>query len=101
LYNASETDSQNPLQNLFEEGQYAFFPSYDVTRLLIECGAPVNALNSSASSPLHTAAMRNNYRKEVGPTLQGCQMVYLHTKKPWYISIPKSTSCQLEYYVLF
>lgn len=52
-------------QNLFEEGQYAFFPSVEVTKLLIECGAKVNALNNSLSSPLHTASMKNNYKQEV------------------------------------
>ena len=51
--------------NLFEEGQYAFFPSVEVTKLLIECGAKVNALNNSLSSPLHTASMKNNYKQEV------------------------------------
>ena len=52
-------------QNLFEEGQYAFFPSRDVTRLLIECGAKINATNTNASTPLHTASHRSNYRQEV------------------------------------
>ena len=52
-------------QNLFEEGQYAFFPSIEVAKLLIECGAQVNARNNSLNSPLHVAAFRSNFRQEV------------------------------------
>jgi hypothetical protein len=55
-------------QNLFEEGQYAFFPSFDVTKLLIECGAKINAMNTNASTPLHTASLRTNYKQEVRRT---------------------------------
>ncbi len=52
-------------QNLFEDGQYSFFPSMDVVRLLIECGAKVNAANDAASTPLHTACTLANYRQNV------------------------------------
>jgi ankyrin repeat protein len=52
-------------QNLFEEGQYAFFPSLEVTRLLVECGAKMNAMNSTANTPLHTAALPANFSQEV------------------------------------
>ena len=53
-------------QNLFEDGNYSFFPSFEVTKLLLECGAKVNAINTSQSStPLHTASMAVNYRQEV------------------------------------
>ena len=53
-------------QNLFEDGNYSFFPSYEVTKLLLECGAKVNAINSSMNNtPLHTASMAVNYRQEV------------------------------------
>lgn len=52
-------------QNLFEEGQYAFFPSVEVTRLLVECGAKINAMNSTANTPLHTAALSGNFRQEI------------------------------------
>jgi len=37
-------------QNLFEEGQYAFFPSLEVTQLLVECGAKINAMNAMANT---------------------------------------------------
>ena len=56
-------------QNLFEDGNYSFFPSFEVTKLLLECGAKVNAINTSqASTPLHTASMAVNYKQEV----RGC-----------------------------
>ena len=52
-------------QNLFEEARFAFFPSVEVTKLLIECGAKINALNAQANTPLHTASLASNYRHEV------------------------------------
>ncbi len=52
-------------QNLFEDGQQDFFPSLGVARLLIECGAKVNAANHAASTPLHIACSPANYRQEV------------------------------------
>lgn len=52
-------------QNLFEDGKFAFFPSVEVTKLLVECGAKINALNASTNSPLHTASQLANYRQEV------------------------------------
>ena len=52
-------------QNLFEDGAYAFFPSCEVARLLVECGGKVNAVNKSNSTPLHTAAAPGNYQQQV------------------------------------
>ena len=52
-------------QNLFEEAKFAFFPSMEVTKLLIECGAKINALNAQGNTPLHTASVPSNYRHEV------------------------------------
>jgi len=52
-------------QNLFEESHYDFFPSFDVAKLLIECGAKINAMNNEANTPLHTASRRENFNQEV------------------------------------
>ena len=52
-------------QNMFEEGKFAFFPSVEVAKLLVECGAKINAYNHNANSPLHTASNTMNYRQEV------------------------------------
>ncbi len=52
-------------QNLFDDGQYSFFPSPAVAKLLVECGAKVNAANDNASTPLHAACMPANYKQEV------------------------------------
>lgn len=52
-------------QNLFEDGHYSFFPSLEVAKLLLECGAKVNAFNNAGSTPLHTAALLTNYKQEV------------------------------------
>ena len=52
-------------QNMFEEGKFAFFPSIEVAKLLVECGAKINALNTNANTPLHTASIVMNYRQEV------------------------------------
>ena len=57
-------------QNMFEEGKFAFFPSVEVTKLLVECGAKINALNTNANTPLHTASITMNYRQQVGDTLK-------------------------------
>jgi len=56
-------------QNLFEEPKFAFFPSAQVTKLLVECGAKINALNIHATTPLHTASQVQNYRQEIVETL--------------------------------
>jgi hypothetical protein len=56
-------------QNLFEEGQYAFFPSLEVTQLLVECGAKINAMNATANTPLHTASQPINFSQEVNNNL--------------------------------
>jgi len=52
-------------QNLFEGGQYNFFPSLEVARLIVECGGNVNGFNKANSTPLHTAVAPNNYSKEI------------------------------------
>lgn len=51
--------------NLFDEAKYAFFPSVEVIKLLMECGAKINALNGKANTPLHIALKADNYRQEV------------------------------------
>jgi len=56
-------------QNMFEEGKFAFFPSIEVAKLLVECGAKINALNTNANTPLHTASIVMNYRQEIVETL--------------------------------
>ena len=65
-------------QNLFEDGQYNFFPSLEVARLIVECGGNVNGFNRANSTPLHTAVAPNNYSREVR---------YSHYLLPqnWYI----------------
>ena len=50
-------------QNLFEEAKQAFFPSVQVTKLLVQCGAKINALNMTDTTPLHTASLPQNYRQ--------------------------------------
>lgn len=55
--------------NLFDEAKLAFFPNVDVIKLLIECGARINALNTTANTPLHTASQALNYRHEIVETL--------------------------------
>ncbi|XP_012287674.1 protein fem-1 homolog CG6966 [Orussus abietinus] len=39
------------------------FPHFDVTKLLLECGAHVNARNDAKSTPLHVASDFRNFRK--------------------------------------
>ncbi|XP_040584018.1 protein fem-1 homolog C isoform X2 [Lepeophtheirus salmonis] len=52
-------------QNIIEEGHYSFFPNLEVLKILVECGANVNAMNSTASTPLHIAAVPQNYRTKI------------------------------------
>jgi len=55
-------------QTLFgeESGQNPpFFPSLSVVRLLVECGAKINANNQTGSTPLHTASMVENFNQEI------------------------------------
>lgn len=37
------------------------FPNLNVIKLLLECGAPVNAINQSHSTTLHVAANAYNF----------------------------------------
>ena len=55
-------------QTLFgeESGQNPpFFPSLSVVKLLVECGAKINANNQTGSTPLHTASMVENFNQEI------------------------------------
>ncbi len=58
--------SQN---NMFEEGQFNFFPSVEVTRLLVECGAKINSKSLTSDTPLHAASILTNFRHEIVETL--------------------------------
>lgn len=49
-----------------ENGQNPpFFPSIAVVKLLVECGAKINANNHTGSTPLHTASMVENFNQEI------------------------------------
>lgn len=37
------------------------FPVYNVIKLLIDCGAPINARNETGATPLHIATVPYNY----------------------------------------
>jgi len=53
-------------QNFFEDGGVGnLFPSLSVAKLLVECGARVNATNNLESTPLHTASTISNFKQEV------------------------------------
>jgi len=41
------------------------FPSLPVVKLLVECGAKINANNQTGSTPLHTASMVENFNQEI------------------------------------
>ncbi|GFG36055.1 hypothetical protein Cfor_01723 [Coptotermes formosanus] len=45
----------------FSDDNQIIFPNMDVIKLLLECGAPVNARNESRSTPLHVAANPYNF----------------------------------------
>uniref|UniRef100_T1K5W7 SOCS box domain-containing protein n=2 Tax=Tetranychus urticae TaxID=32264 RepID=T1K5W7_TETUR len=45
------------------------FPNADVTQLLLECGAPVDAVNNEQCTPLHVACLRFHYNREVRDVL--------------------------------
>ena len=55
-------------QNFFEDGGQMgnLFPSLAVAKLLVECGARLNATNALESTPLHTASCLANFKQEVG-----------------------------------
>lgn len=53
----------------FEEAHVHVFPDAPLAELLLECGADVEAVNESRSTPLHVAALRNNFRPDVVQTL--------------------------------
>lgn len=55
-------------QNIFDEGGNQMgnlFPSYDVVKFLVDCGARVNATNVQGSTPLHTAVALGNFKHEI------------------------------------
>ncbi|UYV60828.1 hypothetical protein LAZ67_1002483, partial [Cordylochernes scorpioides] len=49
----------------FEDPQTAIFPDPGVTRLLLDCGAGIEAVNTNLSTPLHIACMNTNYHSDV------------------------------------
>lgn len=49
----------------FEDSYTTIFPDAEVARLLLECGADIEATNQCMSTPLHVASLRNNYRTAV------------------------------------
>lgn len=53
----------------FEEAHAHVFPDAALATLLLECGADVEAVNEARSTPLHVAALRNNFRPAVVQTL--------------------------------
>lgn len=53
----------------FEEAHVHVFPDAPLAELLLECGADVEAVNEARSTPLHVAALRNNFRPDVVQTL--------------------------------
>ncbi|XP_055634048.1 protein fem-1 homolog CG6966-like [Toxorhynchites rutilus septentrionalis] len=59
--------------NLFTEedsvGASSVFPNLKVTKLLLKCGANVNALNRRKSTPLHLASLECNQSGEIIQTL--------------------------------
>lgn len=68
LHLASSKSNSLKTQNLFEDGGAQMgnlFPSLEVVRFLIECGARVNASNMHGSTPLHTATCKDNYRYQI------------------------------------
>ncbi|XP_077544420.1 ankyrin repeat protein mann-cup [Haemaphysalis longicornis] len=49
----------------FEEAHAHVFPDAALATLLLECGADPEAVNEARSTPLHVAALRNNFRPAV------------------------------------
>ena len=41
------------------------FPSTSVVKLLVECGAKINANNQKGSTPLHTASLVENFNQQI------------------------------------
>jgi len=61
----NNTFKSQPL-NGEENGQNPrIFPSLSVVKLLVECGAKVNANNQTGSTPLHTASMVENFNQDI------------------------------------
>jgi len=55
-------------QHIFDDGGTQMgnlFPSVEVVKFLVDCGARVNATNVQGSTPLHTAASLENYKPEI------------------------------------
>lgn len=48
-----------------EDPHTVIFPDANVTELLLECGAPVDAVNQNGSTALHVACTRSNYKADV------------------------------------
>ena len=64
--------------NFFEDGGSVgnLFPSLSVAKLLVECGARVNATNNLDSTPLHTASTVSNFKQEVRERESGDKIKY-------------------------
>ncbi|XP_014681030.1 PREDICTED: protein fem-1 homolog A-like [Priapulus caudatus] len=51
--------------SVFDDPNLSVFPNRDVTMLLLECGADVNALDYAKNCPLHVLANLQNYEEDL------------------------------------
>ncbi|XP_023335269.1 protein fem-1 homolog A [Eurytemora carolleeae] len=68
LHLAVSKNNSLKTQNIFDEGGNqlgSLFPSVEVTKFLVDCGARLNACNQQGSTPLHTAACLPNFSQQV------------------------------------
>ena len=72
LHMAVSKSNSLKTQNFFEDGGQMgnLFPSLAVAKMLVECGARINATNAVESTPLHTASCLANFKQEVGEFVQ-------------------------------
>ena len=54
---------------IFGVENFEYFPSIEVTKLLIECVGKINAFNSYGDTPLHSIALPTNFHREIADLL--------------------------------
>jgi hypothetical protein len=76
-----------------DDHQVTVFPSYDVTKFLIDCGADINAINDANATPLHHVTCNDNFNPQVVDLLlqEGAHVDQLdvHNQSPLKVLLEK------------
>lgn len=85
----------------FSQLKQVVFPNIEVAKLLIDCGADVNAQNESKSTPLHVSSIAYNYDGTVRHRYARypCSIVFTPSKfkNQFFVANSNSTRCRCSF----